>query len=70
MTHLIAYVAGMGVALLLVWPYQPRDDTDPPSGRSGMGLHTDARTGCQYLSRAGLTPRLDATGKHICEARP
>lgn len=44
-----------------------RDDTDPPNGRSGMSLHTDAKTGCQYLSKSGtLTPRLDATGKPTC----
>lgn len=50
--------------------WRPKDTTDPPDGRSGMGLHTDHETGCQYLShpRGGLTPRLDSTGKHICKA--
>ena len=47
----------------------PRDDTDPPGGRSGMALYTDNRTGCQYL-RGGyfssLTPRMDEMGEHIC----
>lgn len=42
------------------------DSTDGEE-RSGLGLHTDAMTGCQYLSRSGgLTPRLDAKGNHIC----
>ena len=31
-----------------------------------MRLHTDAQTGCQYLSKGnGLTPRLDREGKHL-----
>lgn len=45
------------------------DDTDGTS-RSGLGLYTDAKTGCQYLSAggSGITPRLDARGQHVgCE---
>lgn len=45
------------------------DSTDTPDGaRSGMSLHVDHRTGCQYLSKpfGGITPRLDANGKHMC----
>ena len=45
------------------------DDTDvSATKRSGMRLHTDALTGCQYLAAngGGITPRLDASGKHIC----
>lgn len=36
--------------------------------RSGMGHHIDHETGCEYLSMllGGLTPRLDAEGRHIC----
>lgn len=43
------------------------DSTDGES-RSGLGLHTDNFTGCQYLSspHGGLVPRFDSTGKHIC----
>jgi hypothetical protein len=46
----------------------PKDDTDPPDGRSGMSLHTDALTGCQYLAVpfSGMTPRLDGSGRHVC----
>lgn len=46
-----------------------RDDTDGPwPNRSGIKVVTDAKTGCQYLAheRGGLTPRLDAEGRHIC----
>lgn len=48
---------------------RPLDDTDSPAGqRSNMELLTDHGTGCQYLlsEGGGLTPRLDASGKHIC----
>lgn len=46
----------------------PKDNTDPIDGRSGMSLHTDNKTGCQYLSLyfGGLTPRLDKSGQHVC----
>jgi len=34
--------------------------------RSGMSLHTDAKTGLQYLSKDGaLIPRLDKNGRHM-----
>jgi hypothetical protein len=45
-----------------------RDSTDFAEGpRSGMNLHTDALTGCQYLSfpSGGATPRLTITGKQL-----
>lgn len=37
-----------------------RDSTDAEK-RSGMNLHTDAETGCQYLSvpGGGVTPRMN-----------
>lgn len=45
----------------------PKDDTDPPEGRSGLALHTDALTGCQYLAKpfGGITPRVDGKGRHL-----
>lgn len=58
-----------GAVTLFAYKHSPMDDTDPPDGRSGMNLHTDAMTGCQYLSRGSLTPRLDADGKHICNRK-
>lgn len=57
------FIFGVGlliVAYVLDW-ITPRDDTDPPGGRSGVVLITDHATGCQYL-RAGwfgtITPRI------------
>lgn len=40
-----------------------RDDTDGRE-RSGLKLHTDHGTGCQYLSTpgGGITPRMSADG--------
>jgi hypothetical protein len=40
-----------------------RDDTDPPGGRSGLIVKTDAATGCQYLNNGGITPRIAEDGK-------
>ena len=37
--------------LVIQWVFAlGKDATDPPHGRSGMRLHTDHETGCQYLS--------------------
>ena len=49
------------------WSSLNRDDTDGEK-RSNMQLHTDHKTGCQYLSvnGGGLTPRLNADGSHRC----
>lgn len=45
----------------------PRDDTDPPGGRSGMSVKIDCGAGLQYLStpEGGLTPRLTLDGVHM-----
>ena len=48
------------------WFLQARDDTDAHNERSGMRLLIDHGTGCQYLQRGGITPRLDANVNHIC----
>jgi hypothetical protein len=47
----------------------PYDDTDAPPKRSGMVHYVDYGTGCEYIAPrlGGLTPRLNAEGKHICE---
>lgn len=55
---------------LLALSEPPRDDTDQPDNkapRSGIQPHTDAATGCQYLSTplGGITPRLDAHGQQL-----
>lgn len=44
------------------------DNSDvSPMNRSGLKLHTDNLTGCQYFSRDGaLIQRVDRDGRHIC----
>lgn len=46
------------------------DDSDNHKAgiRSGVAVHTDNLTGCQYLSTrgGGITPRVTRTGMHIC----
>ena len=44
-----------------------RDDSDGRK-RSGVSIHVDALTGCEYLGgkKGGLTPRLDSMGVQIC----
>jgi len=68
MRELFYVLIGLG-GLLLVLAFPPsRDTTDPPEGRSGLVLFTDAETGCQYLSggrRSGVTPRVDGAGRHV-----
>ena len=44
------------------------DDSDKDGwNRSGLRIHTDAKTGIQYLATkdGALTPRLDATGNPL-----
>lgn len=48
-------------------PYEPRDDSDSPTENSHMEVFTDHLTGCQYLYRGSLTPRMDRTGKQVCK---
>lgn len=76
------FTAWIGGWMLLLWILMElysatplgRDSTDPHSWgfrtRSGMGLHEDARTGCEYLvASGGITPRLDRDGSHYgCRA--
>lgn len=59
---------GFVLGMLLGGQWPAGDDTDTPEKRSGMRPHVDALTGCQYLSvsKGGITPRLDAQGRHMC----
>lgn len=66
----LKFVAAVVVFSYLMTPRIPqRDDTDPPNGISGMGLFTDAASGCQYLGYGSgaygkaLTPRIAGDGK-------
>jgi hypothetical protein len=67
---IVSFLAGMLNGFLSKHTDIGRDDTDPPRGRSNMTIHTDHATGCQYLQgkRGGLTPRLDANGRHMCSS--
>lgn len=60
----VLVLAGAVFSAILLAPY---DDSDTADARSGLSIHRDALTGCEYLSRWGsLTPRLDRSGKHVC----
>lgn len=65
--HLAAmFVLALMLYALLTTPTS-HDDSDPPNGRSGVAVVTDAKTGMQYLktSGGGITPRLDENGNHM-----
>lgn len=50
---------------VILGAFNPRDDSDSPSARSGFSISTDALTGCQYLNLPfrAATPRIAADGK-------
>lgn len=62
------FVVGMIVGRVINATSWGRDDSDGEE-RSGLRVHTDALTGCQYLATrgGGITPRLDTQGRHICK---
>lgn len=66
------FTVAMIISLVIRWLPIFRDDSDEPGwfgNRSGIKPVTDNLTGCQYLitSEGGITPRLDADGKHVCK---
>lgn len=58
------------VAFLWAAYFRDYDDSDDAEKgiRSGMMIHVDHKTGCEYFSTifGGPTPRLDRDGKQIC----
>lgn len=67
----LAIAGAISAAMVVSAILTPYDDTDPPGfmQRSGLGLRTDAKTGCQYVTSGlfgGVTPRLDANGQPVC----
>lgn len=65
---LVCMVALWGLVMYgAMQPYQPQDDSDGPNHNSHMEVFTDYLTGCQYLYRYSLTPRMDANGKQVCK---
>ena len=67
MWNLFMLCCGLLFVLSAMLPYEPRDDSDGPHENSHMEVFTDYLTGCQYLYRYSLTPRMDANGKQICK---
>lgn len=77
----LIWVTMMLILLVIIYGwirgYPGYDDTDDAFNkvRSGMVLHTDYKSGCQYLSTrtlfatSTLIPRVDVRGKHMCTAR-
>ena len=72
----ITWAKTFAVLMALLWgailyqalqPYQPQDDSDAVGYNSHMNVLTDSLTGCQYLHRGSLTPRMDRTGKQVCK---
>ncbi|WP_018184668.1 hypothetical protein [Kaistia granuli] len=62
-------VVALAAVTFLISINRPMDDTDAPGERSGLRLHTDHGTGCQYLATrdGALSPRLGADGRQICQ---
>lgn len=50
----------------------PYDDCDNGKERCGLRVHTDAKTGLQYLSTpgGGIVPRMTIDGSHMQEVEP
>ena len=57
----------VGVCVISAMVFYPRNNTTAPSTTTGgMIVLTDEFTGCQYLYKSGIAPRMDATGKQVC----
>jgi hypothetical protein len=81
MRHIL-YGLLLGVSLMMIFgnPYDDTDlVTDDRKERSGLMLHTDYGTGCQYLTRGSLLsllglasptlyPRMGTQGEQVCIA--
>lgn len=72
MRALLPWLIVACVVISLIGACSPRDSTDPPNGRSGMGLRIDHATGCHYLTtlhllgESAITPRIRADGRPYC----
>lgn len=67
MSNLITGVIIGMLLMVAINTWRVRDDTDGPKERSNMRLHTDHKTGLQYLNApgGGLTPRMGVDGKQM-----
>ncbi len=52
-------------AMFLLTPEQ-KNDTDPPTGSSGLHVYIDAATGCHFRAGLGMSQRLGMDGKPMC----
>jgi hypothetical protein len=60
-------IAIVGVCVISAMVFYPRNNTTASSATTGgMIVLTDEFTGCQYLYKSGIAPRMDATGKQVC----
>jgi len=57
-------VVPLCIAFYVVGYFSDRDSTDSEDERSGMTIHVDNLTGCHYLNKSSLTPRLTKGGVH------
>lgn len=70
LAHFIVTMAGLLIMIagLLQWFGYGKDDTDSrtTNERSGLSLHKDYGTGCEFLRRGdAIIARVDGTGKHV-----
>ena len=57
----------VAVCVISAMVFYPRNNTTAPSTTTGgMIVLTDEFTGCQYLYKNGIAPRMDATGNQVC----
>jgi hypothetical protein len=65
--HVTAFIL-LAVLILALLGYGTDDSDASAWNRSGLKLHTDHLTGCQYFQapNGGLIQRLDRDGRHIC----
>ena len=63
--NVLIVIVAAGVISAMV--FYPRDNiVAPTETTNGMIVLTDEFTGCQYLYKNGIAPRMDATGKQVC----
>lgn len=63
-TVLIVVVALILVTAMVFYPKNKITIPSTPTG--GMIVLTDEVTGCQYLYKNSIAPRMDAMGKQVC----
>lgn len=63
--NILIVMVAAGVIAAMV--FYPRNNIIAPTKiTGGMMVLTDEFTGCQYLYKDSIAPRMDATGKQLC----